>query len=248
MISKTIAYTRVSTERQTEGNGVDQQRASIMAWAMVTPATIDEWCDESESGMLLEREKIQGLLERARRGEFSRLVIDRVDRLGRDLIVFETLYRAFTAAGIEVVAVKEKLDNSPHGNFTRLIFAGLAQLQRAEWLGRMKTCKSNAVTRSGKFGGGIPYGYRSVGDGKLEVDPKTASLVRRVFELSAAGLGLKRIASELDSEGYRTLKGTRLTGVQVGRILARRAVYDGSAPIQHVALQPGVKPLQPELI
>lgn len=245
---KTIAYMRVSTERQTEGNGVDQQRASIMAWTLMSGGTIDEWAEESESGMLLEREKIQSLLERARAGEFQRLVIDRVDRLGRDVIVFETLYRGFIAAGIEVISVNERLDNTPQGAFTRLLFSGLAQLQRAEWLGRMKTCKSNAVARSGGFGGGSLYGYKSVGNGRLEEDPKTAALVRRVFELSDRGFGLKKIATELDHEGFRTMKGTRLQAVQVSRILARRAVYQGTATVQHVALQAGVKPQQPELI
>jgi hypothetical protein len=61
----------------------------------------------------------------------------------------------------------------------------------------------------GYVGGGLVYGYtnRDVGSGKKrdhverEVEPNQASIVRRIFTLSADGWGLLRIAKALNAEG-----------------------------------------------
>src|SRR6476660_4495758 len=56
--------------------------------------------------------------------------------------------------------------------------------------------------------GGRCFGYRSVRGGdetvRLVVDPDEAAIVRRLFEMYARGLSLKRIACEMNSEGVRS--------------------------------------------
>ncbi len=45
----TVAYMRVSTAAQLEGSGIDQQRASIIAWAVTSGVQIDEYITEDET-------------------------------------------------------------------------------------------------------------------------------------------------------------------------------------------------------
>lgn len=57
-------------------------------------------------------------------------------------------------------------------------------------------------------------GYRRGNDGKPEIDPEQAVLVRRIYEQFLAGQTLSSIASELNAEGIPTVtgKGQWVTG------------------------------------
>ncbi len=246
---RTIAYTRVSTERQTEGNGIEQQRNAIAAWAAATGCTINDWASDAETGMSVDREEIQRLLTAAKAKDFQRLVVDRLDRLGRTVLVIEGLFQEFRAAGVDVLCVNHAIESTPSGSMIRHVMSAVAEYQRSEWLARMKTCKRVAVARKGTYGGGgCPYGYMAVGDGKLVIDERTADLVRRCFALKAQGLSLSGVTRALDSEGFKTRKGTALSVMQISRIIKRKDVYAGMSPVQHVQLEAGVTAQQPEII
>lgn len=70
---------------------------------------------------------------------------------------------------------------------------------------------------SGRWVGVIPVGYRRQlvdfpdgtrgWDGALEVDPDMAAVIRRIYDESAAGLGIQRITRGLNAGGLRTSRG-----------------------------------------
>jgi DNA invertase Pin-like site-specific DNA recombinase len=245
----TIGYVRVSTSKQLDGNGPDQQRAAICAWAVANNVKIDDWVTEDESGTKEDREEILKLLERAKAGEIGALVIDRQDRLGRRLVVSENLTQRFAEAGVEVISTVMRLGNAPTDVLVRQIMGSIAEFQRSEWLARMRTCRKIAVTRKGRHSGGkAPLGYKSAGNGKLAEDTKTSPIVRRVFALADADLSIHAITRQLNAEGHRAA-GKEWFPMQVKRIIDRRAFYAGKAPlIEGVAYERGVKPCHPPLI
>ena len=73
-MKKTVAYIRVSTTRQLDGEGPQQQTRDIMAWALNTNSLIDQWVTEDETGTIADREEILKLKEQARAGELGTLV------------------------------------------------------------------------------------------------------------------------------------------------------------------------------
>lgn len=244
----TVAYIRVSTTKQSDGNGLDQQRASICAWATVNNVRIDEWVTEQESGMKEHREQIQQLRNRAANKEIGRIIVDRMDRLGRRLVVCEQLYAEFTGLGVEVACTQHQLDASPHGTLMRHIMGGFAEYQRSEWLARMRTCRKLSVTRKGRYGGGdAPYGYKVAGGGKLAIDHATAKIVRRIFALSSDH-SINAISRVLAAEGFANSTGRPLAPMQVKRILDRRDFYAGKAPLQDTTYEPGVVPAIPPIL
>lgn len=239
---KTVAYLRVSTEAQAELNGLDQQRRSICAFAAASGMTVDEWVTDDESGTTEDREGVRQLLSRP--GPFC-LVFDRIDRLGRTLLVAESLFAKFTARGVRLVCVAQKLDDGPIGQLTRQIMGAFAEYQRAEMLSRLAAAKRAAKARRGTYGGGtVAYGFRAVGGGKLAVSADDARMVRRCHELASgsASASLRSIAASLASEGFRTRKGTVIQAVQVKRILDRKEVYQGKSNVGNVPLDAGVVP------
>lgn len=242
-----IAYIRVSTDRQTEGNGPDQQRRSICTYAAMRGLAIDEWVFEDESGTVEDREQILQLKMRAQNGEITGIIIDRMDRLGRRLQVCENLYQFFRASGAEVICVAQQLDDSPAGTMLRQMLGAVAEFQRSEMLSRLALCKRAARARKGTYGGGpVPYGYKSVGEGKLIADPKYVGLVQRIFELRE--LSYKEICASINQEGYRTRVGTSFSPMQVLRIIKRELVYGAVAGIGNTNLDSGVEPQQPNIL
>lgn len=238
----TIAYLRVSTEAQTEGNGLEQQRRSICAFAAASGMTIDEWVTDDESGTTEEREGIQQLL--ARPNPFT-IIFDRVDRLGRTLLVSESLFGKFASRGVRLVCVAQHLDDSLVGKLTRQIMGAFAEYQRGEMLSRLAAAKRAAKAHRGTYGGGtVAYGFRAVGGGKLAASAGDAAMVRRCHELASgsATTSLRAIATSLAAEGFRTRKGTVIQPMQIKRILDRKAVYQGKQNVGTVPLDAGVAP------
>lgn len=250
MSKKTIAYCRVSTDKQMDGAGIDQQRNSIMAYAAVHGITIDEWAIEHETGTTEDREIIQRVLAECKAQKVQAVIVDRVDRLGRTLLTCERLHEDFRNAAVEVIFTNANCDTSATGVLLRQIMGALAQYDRTSWLSRMSQCRKSAVARKGTSAGGrTVYGYVSIGDGRLAVDCATVGIVQRAFELADLGhLSLTEITRQLNGEGFRSRKGTALFPQQVKRILSRRKVYEGKAVLHNVQLEAGVKPSQPEII
>jgi DNA invertase Pin-like site-specific DNA recombinase len=249
MSKKTIAYCRVSTDKQMDGAGIDQQRASIIAYAMAHNITIDEWAIEHETGTTEEREVIQRLLAESKAEKVQAIIVDRVDRLGRTLLTCERLHAGFRAAAVEVVFANSSFGTGASGDLFRQIMGALAQYDRTSWLSRMSQCRKSAVARKGTSAGGrTVYGYVSIGDGRLAVDSATVGIVQRAFELADLGRSITEIAKQLNAEGFRSRKGTQLFPQQVKRILGRKEVYEGKTVLHKVQLEAGVRPSQPEII
>lgn len=250
MSKKTVAYLRVSTAKQMDGAGPDQQRASISAYALATPNTmVDEFVVDKESGDIEDRAEIMLLKQRADAGQLKMILVDRMDRFARDQLVSETLYRYFQVRGVKVVAVSQSFDDSASGIAMRQMLAVFAQLDKANRLSHLKQCRKATVARKGSFGGGTPaYGYESVGGAKLELVPGETKLVARTFELAKMGNGFSQIARVLNEEGFRTRKGTMFAPMQVSRMLAAEKQYKGEAAFSSVKLDEGVKAQQPAVL
>ncbi len=68
-----------------------------------------------------------------------------------------------------------------------------------------------------------PYGYSLGNQGKFEVVPHEAEVVRLIFKLYLEGLGLRTITRRLNESGYRTRKGRNWNMVTLRDMLRNRA-------------------------
>jgi site-specific DNA recombinase len=244
-MSKTAAYIRVSTTKQLDGAGPAQQRDSIIAHAVQKGMTVDDWYTDDETGTTEEREQIQELLRQAQRGELKRLVVDRMDRLGREMHVCESLYAAFTKAGCEVVLCNFHLESTPEGTLMRQLLGAMAQYQRAAFLRHTSQCAKAKARRTGTLANGAaPFGYRfDRVAGRMVIASDEAAAIRRVFELHWAGRSLRQIMATLHEEGWRARKGTHFHPPQVARIIKRESQYASQAPFSE-----GGQLVQPAII
>jgi DNA invertase Pin-like site-specific DNA recombinase len=231
---KVWAYLRVSTDGQESGNGLDVQRQHIAAWAAANGVTVDRWIQDVESGAKSDRPGLVELRAGVGSGKVSQVLVYRLDRLARDVVLSESLYRELSATA-KVVSVSESFGEGFTGNLMRQIIAAFAEYERAVIAGRLKGGRRESARSKGTFSGGQGvYGYRPVGTrkdrgyGALEVVNGEADGIRLAFELRGQGLTLKAIADRLNDGGFTTKNGAAFSPTQVMRILNREAFYRGA--------------------
>jgi len=160
-----------------------------------------------ESGAKERRGGLDALRATVTAGGVGTILVYRLDRIARDVLIAETLYREWTRAGVRIVSVSEAmLDDSLSGRLLRTILAGFAEYERAVIALRTSSGRKARVASAGTFhGGGVPYGYRATGDrhqpghGVLAVDERHAEAVRLAFRLhDETRMTLKEIAAALN--------------------------------------------------
>lgn len=147
--------------------------------------------------------------------EFDVLVVYMSDRIGRQAIESPLVIRFLNSQGVRVISVVEgelSMDGGTNSLLTFLKFwlneefsITLRQRVTDYQIESVKTGKF----RGGGVGGGLPYGYRLVNNGRVnhkgrnvfddEINPDEAEVVRLIYDLSIThNMGSRRIAEELN--------------------------------------------------
>src|SRR5437773_992314 len=105
------AYLRVSTQEQArEGVSLDAQRQAVTDRAKGDGLALGDaqvYTDAGRSGSTTDRPAYQAMLAAAVAGEFQRLYVWKIDRLGRDAEELLRARRMLEAAGVTIVSLSE---------------------------------------------------------------------------------------------------------------------------------------------
>ncbi len=229
MENRVYCLYRVSTNRQVDYN--DQQEADIpmqrkachlfaekMGWTIV-----HEEQEDGVSGHKVRaenRDKLQIIKEHAQQGKFDILLVFMFDRIGRIADETPFVVEWFVRNGIRVWSTQEgeqRFDNHTD-KLTNYIRFWQADGESEKTSIRTKTAMGQLVEEGGYKGGPAPYGYDLVKSGRLNkrkqevhelaINEEEAAVVRIVFDKYVnEGYGGQRIATYLNSQGYRARTG-----------------------------------------
>jgi DNA invertase Pin-like site-specific DNA recombinase len=222
---KVLGYTRVSTQEQVTGFGLEVQRKAIKDYCNANGLRlVRTLTDEGQSGTngLDARVGLAEALAIVERREVAGIVVARMDRLARDLLLQETLMARMRQAGAEVISVSEpEMDSDdPTRVLVRQVLGSISQFERALIRGRMMAGKAAKVAGGGYGGGRPPFGWRAEGK-ELVPEPREQVAIALVRQLSDEGLSTRQIAARLEAEGHRPKVGNRWSSNQVLRIIQR---------------------------
>jgi site-specific DNA recombinase len=243
-----VLYARVSTEDQAERQTVQAQLDFLRNWASLYDLPIvGEYVDDGVSGTipLADREYGGRLLAELPGTRPTKLVVYRLDRLGRSVRVLLDAHSALEQAGITIQSATEPFDtSSPIGRFVFQLLGSIAELERSTITERM-TMGRDRVAKRGKWTGGpIPFGYDLDVAGCLIPSERLvpalgitdADLVRDLFERLAGGSTLVAECQRLTALGLPTARryanGTTVHVTDEWRVarlskMARNSVYYG---------------------
>lgn len=225
-------YVRVSTTEQAkEGYSLGEQEDRLRKYADAHGWVVYRcYADPGFSGAKMERPALQMMLDDVRNGRLNKVLVYKLDRLSRRQR--DTLYMiedVFNACGCDFVSMTEQLDTgTPLGRAMIGILSSFAQLEREQIKERMRLGRE-ARAKSGRWSGSWqpPYGYTCDENRNLIIDPYSASIVHKIFDMYIAGMSFFAIAEKLNEEGYRTNYGHRFYYHFVERVLSSYELTGG---------------------
>jgi len=149
-VTAVAIYARVSTKEQSTETQVTQLTTYCQSrgWTDVVV-----FRDDGISGVRDNRPELDKLRERMLHGEFSSVVVSKMDRLGRSLGMILRFWDDADAAGVRVIVIDQGIDTStPAGRLQRNMLAALAEFERELILERTRAGITRARALGKKFG------------------------------------------------------------------------------------------------
>ncbi len=236
-------YARVSTDKQSHLSTSDQVRNCREGASIRKLVIRDEhiYVDEAMSGVGSDRPAFQRMMSVAVSPErpFSVILVDDTSRLSRNTEEALGIFRRLNFADVQLIAVSQGIDSTDDQADVLVTVHGMVDSLYVKELAKKTHRGLEGLVLRGLSAGGRCFGYNavSVGEGtskRLIVNQSEAAIVRRVFEMSASGVSLKKISWALNAERIpppRPRKGKQFstwcpTGI---REMLRRELYVGRA-------------------
>jgi DNA invertase Pin-like site-specific DNA recombinase len=224
-MEKVFAYLRVSDPSQVEGDGLTRQKLAIEAYAKAHNLEVVEYYrEEGVSGTLADRPALARLmvnLEQNGHG-VKTVLIERLERLARDLMVQEAIVRDFQKQGFRLVSTTEGPDlcsDDPTRKLIRQVMGAVAEYDRAMTQLKLRAARDRMSARLGRrCEGQKPYGQT----------PEEQKVIQRMRAMrrtrcnGTKGMTLQEIADRLNDEGIRTKEGKRWTPTQVFNVVGKK--------------------------
>lgn len=213
-----VAYARFSSNSQRE-ESIDAQMRAIREYCMnENIELVAEFKDEAISGKTDNREDFQNMISQLLKGNLAvdYVLVHKFNRFARNKYDSALYKKKLKDAGVKVVSVSQKIDETPEGELLEGFLETIDQYYSANLAVEVrKGLRENAL--KGKHAGGqVLFGYSLDKDGYY-VPNENAKIVRRIFEEYAAGYPKTVICERLNAEGYRNQRGKRFN---------TRTVYD----------------------
>jgi len=225
---KPFGYVRVSGRGQVDGDGPERQADSIRrfneAHNLVKEVTL--YVEEAVSGTVeaLSRPRFMQLLEdiQVYRMRFPGapvcIIVERMDRIARDLIVSELLMKECAERHIAVYAADQGwqdqtlTDADPTRKLIRQIMGALAEWEKSVIVKKLRAARDRKRQETGRCEGIIPFGG-------IESEKSIFTSMQNMRSIS---MSYASIACQLNGEGRWARGGKRWTKAAVYQVLNRR--------------------------
>lgn len=221
-------YARVSTEKVEQQASIKHQEEhfeelihSNNRWKFA-----GSYIDDGISGMHADkREEFQRMLKDAKLGKIDMIITKEISRFARNTLDSIQYTRELLSYGVCVWFQNDGINTIDEDSELRLtIMAGVAQDEIRKLSSRIKFGHAQSI-KNGVVLGHRMYGY-SNNQGKLELVPEEADMVRMIFQDYASGISTPRIEKKLWNMGYRSFKGGKISRDVIKNII-RNPKYKG---------------------
>lgn len=206
-------YSRLSIEDDDdpEANSIGNQKKIVLDYLKdkVDVAVVDYYSDNGYTGMNFNRPDFQRMMNDIRSGKINGVIVKDISRLGRHFVMTsEYVEKIFPMMGIRLICINDDYDSADeqHDSVALLMpFKMVMNDSYAKDISKKIRSSISAKMNSGEYlpsASSIPYGYiRNAEKNTFDIDPETAPIVSRIFEMRASGMALNAICKTLNEEG-----------------------------------------------
>ncbi|MDX8406214.1 MAG: recombinase family protein [Mariprofundus sp.] len=250
MQKKAYSYIRFSTPSQLKGDSLRRQLEGSRAYAKQHNLILDETLRDIGVSAFKGKNATEGalrsfieLVEAGRVEKGSILILESLDRLSRQQVFSAlSLFSSILAAGVEIVTLADGQHYTAESiNEVGQLIYSLMSLSRSHEESAMKSKRQSAswenrrrlAAEAGRpMTGQCPKWLRVSADKqRFEIIEERAEIVRRIFELSIAGTGQRKIAASFNEQGISPFnKGDMWHSSYIAKVLNSKAAIGEYQP------------------
>ncbi len=228
---KVAIYIRVSTHWQIDKDSLQVQKRELSAYAEMVLGISDYvvFEDPGYSAKNTDRPDYQRMMDRLRTGEFSHLLVWKIDRISRNLLDFAQMYNELKKLGITFVSKNEQFDTSSAiGEAMLKIILVFAELERNMTSERVTAVMLSRASNGQWNGGRVPYGYAYDKSTKtFTPHEEERKIVKTIYNKYEQCQSVLHVARYLNDSGFKTRNGNSWSATCVHKILTN-IFYVGS--------------------
>ena len=233
-----VIYARYSSSGQRE-ESIEGQIRECREFAQRNGFTVvGEYMDKALTGRSDKRPDFQRMLRDSERGVFKAVICWKMDRFARNRYDSAMYKYKLKKNGVRIFYAKELIPDGPEGIILESVMEGYAEYYSENLSQNVKRGRYDSALELKTLGQRV-LGLRTGADGRFEIDPANAQVVRRIFEEYAAGYSSKEICEHLNAEGYRTTQGNAFNKNSIRRIVQNEK-YIGVYEYQDIRVEDGI--------
>ena len=236
-----VIYARYSSSGQRE-ESIEGQLRECKQYARQNGITIvGEYIDKALTGKTDKRPDFQRMLRDSERGIFEVVITWKIDRFARNRYDSAMYKYRLKKNGVRIFYAKETIPDGPEGIILEGIMESYAEYYSENLSQNVKRGNYDSALER-KTVGIVCYGLTTGPDGRYQIVPEEAAVVRRIFEEYAAGRRMLDIYKQLNEEGYRTRRGGPFNKNSCRRILQNKK-YVGIYEYADIYDENGIPPI-----
>lgn len=206
-MKKAYGYLRVSGKGQVDGDGFQRQEKAIADYAKVNGYEIVHiYREEGVSGTLLDRPALTDMMLDLENAKVKVVLIERVDRLARDLMIQENILHDLKKHGVDIYSTTDGdlLEDDPTRKLVRQVLGAIAEYDKTMTVLKLKASRDRIRKVKGKCEGRKSY---------QEVNPDLINEIKNIRRKPRNGnrLSLAHTLVILQGKGFKTATGKELT-------------------------------------
>lgn len=228
---KVAIYIRVSTTYQIDRDSLPMQRQDLEAYSRLILG-IDDFVffeDAGYSGKNTDRPAYQDMMSRILEGEFSHVLVWKIDRISRNLLDFAQMYKELQRLRVTFVSKNEQFDtSSAMGEAMLKIILVFAELERNMTSERVTATMISRANNGIWNGGRIPFGYNYDADSStFTINEDEAVICRMIRDDYIENHSMTHTTHMLNNKGFLTRAGVQWTPTAV-HIIITSPFYTGT--------------------
>ena len=234
---RVAAYCRVSTDDEEQLTSYEAQVSYYTDKITSNPDWVmaDVFADEGKTGTSVKsRKDFQRMIRQCRRGKIDLILTKSLSRFARNTLDTVKYTRELRQLGIPVIFEKENLNSiSWESEFLLTLYGAFAQSEsesiskNVSW-GKRQAMKEGKVTIQYKH----LLGYICGADGKPEIVPDQAEIIRFIFKRYLAGDTLRAIKAQLEAEQVPYITGEVAWNLSTLQSILQNEKYCGDVIMQ----------------
>ena len=236
-----VIYARYSSHMQRDVS-IEQQVNACRKYAQENGLEILRvYDDRAMTGTNDNRPAFQQMIKDSAARAFQFVIVYSLDRFSRDRYDSAIHKHTLKEHGVRVLSAMENIQDNPTGVLMESILEGFAEYYSKELAQKIRRGQRNNAEKC-LAPGSLPLGYKKGADGKYEIIPAEAAIVREIFRRVSDGEAFAAIFDDLNNRAILTKRGRPWTKSSFSKLLSNER-YIGIYEFAGVRVEGGVPPI-----